>query len=151
MEFFLAMKLASSVVLVGVFSWILYSYGNIWYKSQMARRKLQMQGVWGPPPSFLRGNLSDMQKIQSQTNIKKAPTSGHPNDQFLAHDYTATLFPYFEHWRKQYGTILLSFFILLVSSLKWNSVMVDRRWKIINQFRLVSAYCSIISLKWMCV
>ncbi|XP_027338617.1 cytochrome P450 714A1-like [Abrus precatorius] len=103
-EVFLLMKVASSLALVGILSWILYLYGDLWQKSQRVRKRLQMQGIRGPPPSFLHGNLPDMQRIQSQASIAKATTSNH-SDQFLAHDYTATLFPYFEHWRKQYGLL----------------------------------------------
>ncbi|KAM2975522.1 hypothetical protein FF1_001678 [Malus domestica] len=43
-----------------------------------------------------------MQKIQQQQELKP------PNllaAEFVAHDYTSTLFPYFEHWRKQYGPV----------------------------------------------
>lgn len=95
------MKLAFSLALVGILSWIFYIYGTLWYKSQRVRRKLRMQGIRGPPPSsFLHGNLPDMQRITSQaSNISK------DNDQFLAYDYSAALFPYFQHWRKQYGLV----------------------------------------------
>ncbi|KAJ1387502.1 Cytochrome P450 [Sesbania bispinosa] len=101
-EVFLAMKVVSSFALAAILSWMLYVYGNLWHKSQRVRRKLRMQGIRGPPPSFLHGNLPDMQRIQSQA--AKTPTFTH-SDQFLAHDYTASLFPYFEHWRKQYGLL----------------------------------------------
>lgn len=95
------MKLAFSLALVGILSWIFYIYGTLWYNSQRVRRKLRMQGIRGPPPSsFLHGNLPDMQRITSQaSNISK------DNDQFLAYDYSAALFPYFQHWRKQYGLV----------------------------------------------
>ncbi|KAK7317048.1 hypothetical protein RJT34_00957 [Clitoria ternatea] len=96
------MKVVFSVAVVGILSWIVYVYGDLWQKSQRVRRRLKMQGIRGPPPSFLHGNLPDMQRIQSQA---KSPTSNNHSDQFLAHDYTATLFPYFEHWRKQYGLL----------------------------------------------
>ncbi|KAG4963428.1 hypothetical protein JHK82_040101 [Glycine max] len=100
-EFFLAMKLVFSVAVVGILSWILSVYGNLWHESQRVRKRLQMQGIKGPPPSFLHGNLPDMQRIQSQAKAASTCNSNHSN-QFLAHDYTTTLFPYFEHWRKQY-------------------------------------------------
>ncbi|KAE9604086.1 putative cytochrome P450 [Lupinus albus] len=104
-EVFVAMRLASSIAFVCIFSWILYVYANIWFKTQRVRRKLQKQGIKGPPPSFLHGNLPDMQKIQAQAkSLAKSSTFNH-SDQFLAHDYTATLFPYFELWRKQYGLL----------------------------------------------
>ncbi|KAG5050258.1 hypothetical protein JHK85_011361 [Glycine max] len=103
-EFFLAMKLVFSVAVVGILSWILSVYGNLWHESQRLRKRLQMQGIKGPPPSFLHGNLPDMQRIQSQAKAASTCNSD-LSDQFLAHDYTATLFPYFEHWRKQYGLL----------------------------------------------
>ncbi|KAG5033061.1 hypothetical protein JHK82_016616 [Glycine max] len=74
--------------------------------TRVVKKRLQMQGIKGPPPSFLHGNLPDMQRIQSQAKVASTCNSNHSN-QFLAHDYTTTLFPYFEHWRKQYGTLLL--------------------------------------------
>jgi hypothetical protein len=103
---FFGMKLAFSLALVGILSWIFYIYGTLWYNSQRVRRKLRMQGIRGPPPSsFLHGNLPDMQRITSRaSNISK------DNDQFLAYDYSAALFPYFQHWRKQYGIYTLIFF-----------------------------------------
>ncbi|CAJ1974520.1 unnamed protein product [Sphenostylis stenocarpa] len=104
-------KLALSVAVVGVLSWILYVYGSLWHESQRVRKRIQMQGIRGPSPSFLHGNLPDMQRIQTQASLAKASTSNsNHSDQFLAHDYTSTLFPYFEHWRKQYGTLLFFFF-----------------------------------------
>ena len=105
-EFFLAMKLVFSVAVVGILSWILSVYGNLWHESQRVKKRLLMQGIKGPPPSFLHGNLPDMQRIQSQAKAASTCNSNH-SDQFLAHDYTTTLFPYFEHLRKQYGTLLL--------------------------------------------
>jgi len=110
-EVLLAMKVVFSVVGVGVLSWLLYVYGNLWHESQRVRKRIQMQGIKGPPPSFLHGNLPDMQRIQAQASLAKASISNsNHSDQFLAHDCTSTLFPYFEHWRKQYGTFLFCFF-----------------------------------------
>ncbi|KAK7410798.1 hypothetical protein VNO78_01899 [Psophocarpus tetragonolobus] len=107
-EVFVAMKMVTSVAVVGILSWILCVYGSLWHQSQRVRKRLQMQGIRGPPPSFLHGNLPDMQRIQSQVTIAKASTSNsNHSDQFLAHDYTATLFPYFEHWRKKYGQLYI--------------------------------------------
>ena len=116
-EVFVAMKLVFSVAVVGVLSWILYVYGSLWLESQRVRKRIQMQGIKGPPPSFLHGNLSDMQRIQAQASLAKASIStSNGSDQYVAHDCTATLFPYFEHWRKQYGTLLFfSFYFVLIN------------------------------------
>lgn len=58
-----------------------------------------MQGIKGPPPSFLYGNVPEMQQIQ----LKAKKTRNHT--EIVAHDYTSTLFPYLDHWRKEYGLI----------------------------------------------
>ena len=110
-EVFVAMKVASSIVLAGIFIWILYVYGNQWHKCLRVRRKLRMQGIQGPPPSFLHGNLPDMQRIKAQASKVASDSHSH---QFQERDFTASLFPYFEHWRKQYGTLLCFFFFLII-------------------------------------
>ncbi|XP_016449098.1 cytochrome P450 714A1-like [Nicotiana tabacum] len=78
-----------------------YIFNILWLKSsQILRWKLQKQGINGPKPSFLYGNVPEMQKIQAAS--LKAPTN---YGEFVAHDYTSSLFPYFEQWRKLYGPI----------------------------------------------
>lgn len=77
-------------------------YKTVWLKSETMRRKLRMQGIKGPPPSILYGNLPEMQKIQS--NATKPASTSLASD-IVAHDYTSTLFPYFEQWRKEYGKL----------------------------------------------
>lgn len=75
---------------------------NIWLKSLRLRWKLKRQGIKGPHPSLLYGNVPEMQRIQSST---KSISSSSVD--FIAHDYTSTLFPYFEQWRKLYGKLLI--------------------------------------------
>ncbi|OIW16551.1 hypothetical protein TanjilG_08408 [Lupinus angustifolius] len=105
-KFFLAMKMVSSLVVVGILSWIFYVYVNEWYKSERMRRKLIKQGISGPPPCFLRGNLPDMKRIQAQVSSTiNAQSNNNSHNLLEHHDYTATIFPYFEHWRKQYGRV----------------------------------------------
>ncbi|XP_042043866.1 cytochrome P450 714A1-like [Salvia splendens] len=72
-----------------------------WANPWRARWRLRAQGINGPKPSLLYGNLWEMEKIQASAALKN--TAKHHD--FVAHDYTATLFPYFEEWRKQYGPI----------------------------------------------
>ncbi|XP_060181582.1 cytochrome P450 714A1-like isoform X1 [Lycium barbarum] len=78
-----------------------YIFNTLWLKSaQRLRFKLQKQGIYGPKPSFLYGNVAEMQKIQA-ASIKSHSNYG----EFVAHDYTSSLFPYFEQWRKLYGPV----------------------------------------------
>ncbi|PIN18686.1 Cytochrome P450 CYP4/CYP19/CYP26 subfamily [Handroanthus impetiginosus] len=79
----------------------LYFLKTLWLNPWLIRRKLRLQGIKGPKPSFLYGNAWEMQKIQA--SMKKSAENG----EFVAHDYTSTLFPYFEHWRKQYGNVYM--------------------------------------------
>lgn len=102
----LVLKLFSSVGLLAVVlgSLALYFINILWLKPQRLMWKLHRQGIKGPRPSFLHGNVKEMQKIQA-----KAMTAANFGE-FVAHDYTSTLFPYFEQWRKEYGNILPLFF-----------------------------------------
>lgn len=82
--------------LLGVVCLLVYLSHILWLKPLRVRWKLHRQGINGPRPSFLYGNVPEMQRIQSAINSSSTPD-------FIAHDYTSTLFPYFELWRKQYG------------------------------------------------
>ncbi|GAB2288013.1 hypothetical protein Dimus_022360 [Dionaea muscipula] len=79
---------------------LFYTNTSNWLYSQWQRRKLTSQGIRGPPYSILHGNVPEMQKIQSMA----ATLAPKFNAEIVAHDYTSTLFPYFEQWRKEYGT-----------------------------------------------
>lgn len=96
-----SLKNLSSWVLLGMLLIGLASYflNVLWLKPKRLLWKLQRQGIRGPSPSFLYGNVQEMQKIQAKA--MKAANFG----EFVAHDYTSTLFPYFEQWRKEYGPI----------------------------------------------
>ncbi|CAK7340024.1 unnamed protein product [Dovyalis caffra] len=94
--------LVSSLTLLALVFFLLHLYNTILLKSERIKRKLRMQGIEGPTPSFLYGNLPEMQKIQ--LNTIKASSNNQAAD-FVAHDYTSTVFPYFERWRKEYGTV----------------------------------------------
>ncbi|KAL3521344.1 hypothetical protein ACH5RR_019493 [Cinchona calisaya] len=76
-----------------------YFINVLWLKPQRVLWKLQRQGIKGPRPSFLYGNIKEMQEIQAKA-MKAANFS-----EYVAHDYTSTVFPYFEQWRKKYGPI----------------------------------------------
>ncbi|CAI9762316.1 unnamed protein product [Fraxinus pennsylvanica] len=74
---------------------------SVWVNPWRLRWRLEKQGIRGPRPCFLYGNVPEMQRIQA-SSIKN---TGAENTGLVAHNYTSTLFPYFEQWRKQYGPI----------------------------------------------
>ncbi|XP_050219772.1 LOW QUALITY PROTEIN: cytochrome P450 714A1-like [Mercurialis annua] len=95
----LVLKMVCSTVMAAVVCFVIHFYRTtVVIKSQTVRRKLRVQGIKGPSPSFFYGNLSEMHRIQLNA-IK--PSHSH----IVSHDYTSYLFPYFEHWRKLYGPI----------------------------------------------
>ncbi|OMO98091.1 cytochrome P450 [Corchorus capsularis] len=108
----LSVKVISTcLALIGaVVVWsMLHLYNTVWFKSERVRRKLWMQGIKGPSPSLLYGNLPEMQKIQLKalrTATTTAELTTDPdniiNAEIVAHDYTPSLFPYFVQWRKEY-------------------------------------------------
>lgn len=65
------------------------------------------QGIDGPPPSsFLSGNLSEMQARAAAAAVTTTTTEAGGRD-FQKEgfdDYCKRIFPYFEKWRKAYGT-----------------------------------------------
>jgi len=114
------LRLVSSLTLLALVFFLVHVCYTVLLKSERIKRKLRMQGIQGPPPSFLYGNLPEMQKIQ--LNTLKASSFQAPD--FIAHDYTSTVFPYFEQWRKEYG-IRISLLYLLLSSYLWFSLLID--------------------------
>ena len=91
------------IVVVGIIGMGYHAYGGAVVEQWRMRRYLRKQGVKGPPPSIFNGNVSEMKRIQSETKH-------YSGDNIISHDYSSSIFPYFEHWRKQY-TVLLSIFI----------------------------------------
>lgn len=83
-------------VVIGVWGWLVVHY--VWVKLQRAKRELQTQGIRGPPPSLFYGNLPEMHRLQRLNSRPNHSTT-------LTHDYTSTLFPYFNLWTKQYGLV----------------------------------------------
>ncbi|KAE8700294.1 CYP714A1 protein [Hibiscus syriacus] len=87
MELFLAtLKTLLSVAVAAAVCYLFHHYSSRWLRFQRVRKKLCMQGITGPPPSFLSGNLHHMQQLQFKAN--KAGT----HSEIVAHDYTSTLF-----------------------------------------------------------
>lgn len=95
----------TSLLFCGLISCVLHFWkNNMWVKTRKQRKLLKNRGIKGPSPSFLFGNVFEMQRIQSMV----AKSSSHA--EIVGHDYTSTLFPYFEQWRNEYGMFFLPIF-----------------------------------------
>ncbi|XP_020275176.1 cytochrome P450 714B3-like isoform X2 [Asparagus officinalis] len=91
MEFFLSFGILSFCSLA------LYLYNVLWLHPQKICKKLRRQGIDGPKPSFLHGNLKEMKMLAMEEKRR--------DGEAIIHDYTPL--PYFEKWRKRYGSIFL--------------------------------------------
>lgn len=80
-----------------------YLYGFLWLKPERMREKLRKQGMRGPPPSLLLGNIIEMKRIQME---EKGLIGSSAN---VMVDYSVALFPYFKKWRNEFGIYLLVF------------------------------------------
>lgn len=87
-----------SVIAIAISFLVLIILENIWFKPQRIRSVLDKQGIKGPKPSFPQGNLSEIQRVQSQYINLSSTLSFSISDQWFCF-----LFPYLQIWRKQYG------------------------------------------------
>ncbi|GMY23179.1 cytochrome P450 714C2-like [Fagus crenata] len=97
----LLLKIMITIALIGFASKIIKICDALILKPVRLRSKLQKQGIRGPPPSFLLGNIGDMKKMKA--NASKAPQEG----QAITHNCSSALFPFFELWRKEFGSTFM--------------------------------------------
>ncbi|KAK2386498.1 cytochrome P450 714C2 [Trifolium repens] len=88
----------TSILFIGFVALLLRLYTSFVHKPNVLRSKLKKQGINGPPPTILLGNLIEIMKSQLTT----------PNSHsFLTHNTASLVFPKFEEWRKQYGEVFM--------------------------------------------
>ncbi|KAJ4753801.1 Cytochrome P450 714B3 [Rhynchospora pubera] len=79
-----------------------YFYYVVWFVPERIRRKLRMQGIGGPKPSFPYGNISEMKRL---TIMEKNKKDAEAMKGTIKHDYRSAVFPYYEKWRKEFGPV----------------------------------------------
>ncbi|KAL6978964.1 hypothetical protein U1Q18_020632 [Sarracenia purpurea var. burkii] len=98
------MKAFVSLAVVGFLGLVLRFYKTAVAEPARLRSKLRKQGIGGPPPSFLVGNIAEIEKSRAAPAAKVPAGSGNPP---TTHDCAAALFPFFEKWRKIYGQVFM--------------------------------------------
>ncbi|KAL0929045.1 hypothetical protein M5K25_000985 [Dendrobium thyrsiflorum] len=98
----MAMELLLSLLLLCLCGLALHFYYFCWLKPERIRRKLKLQGIAGPPPAFLHGNLKDVKRFLMEEKERREE-----GEETIRHDYASMIFPHFEKWRKEYGPIFL--------------------------------------------
>ncbi|KAK0579239.1 hypothetical protein LWI29_023276 [Acer saccharum] len=108
--------LSFAVLLIGFVEVLVSLYKRLVVKPERLREMLRKQGISGPPPTLLLGNIREIKKAQALSKIK-APLISTINDDdepaaaatttSISHHVDASLFPFFEQWRKQYGEVFV--------------------------------------------
>lgn len=105
-----ASKILLTVVLGGFIGVLVHLYNVLLLKPEKLRSELRRQGIKGPSPSPILGNIPQMNKIQLQNQS----VANHGENINLSHDWASTLFPYFEQWRIEYGNLFCSWKFILI-------------------------------------
>ncbi|CAK9142342.1 unnamed protein product [Ilex paraguariensis] len=95
MEGQVVLKVLVSIAVVGIVGLFIRLYSALVAKPKKLQAALRKQGITGPPPTILLGNILEIKKSRTP----KPPTCGAPEN----HDCANVLFPFFEKWQKQYG------------------------------------------------
>lgn len=102
MELEVFAKIFISLPLLAFLGLLVGLYRGLVVKPRELRARLGKQGIKGPPPSLLLGNIREIKKALSQV-VKVCDSSTQPP---VTHNCAAILFPFFEQWRKQFGMYL---------------------------------------------
>ncbi|KAL5204852.1 hypothetical protein ABZP36_009723 [Zizania latifolia] len=82
-----------------------YLYTILWIRPEWLGQKLRSQGVKGPKPSYLFGNIPEMRRIQKLANSVQEQETW--TSDLFSSNYFAALFPYFLDWSRVYGSVYL--------------------------------------------
>lgn len=91
-------KMFFSLALLGFVGLLVRLYKALVVTPEKLRSQLREQGISGPPPTLLLGNIREIKKARSTS--ANGPATG---DAPESHNCAAVLFPFFDQWRKQYG------------------------------------------------
>ncbi|XP_070034035.1 cytochrome P450 714C2-like [Nicotiana tomentosiformis] len=89
------------VALVCLFGLVFHFYSSLLTKPSKLRPALRNQGIFGPQPTFLLGNILDIKKS------RKAAATAAFNGDLDSHNCGAALLPFFDQWQKQYGDVFM--------------------------------------------
>ncbi|KAL3531004.1 hypothetical protein ACH5RR_010326 [Cinchona calisaya] len=101
MEVQVLVKIVISIAIIGGVGLFLRLYRALVSKPEKLRLALRKQGINGPPPTILLGNILEIKRLRSATS--KHPTCGAPTE----HNCSNALFQFFEQWQKKYGDVFM--------------------------------------------
>ncbi|TYI80661.1 hypothetical protein E1A91_D05G104200v1 [Gossypium mustelinum] len=93
--------IATMFSVFALWSFIVYLFDVLWLNGENRRLNLRRQGIEGPLPVFLLGNVPEMKRMLSSAEKLQA------EDPLSSHHRLMLLFPYFMQWTKQFGQSFL--------------------------------------------
>ncbi|KAE8683224.1 Detected protein of confused Function [Hibiscus syriacus] len=100
---FMLLRVVSTLLFIGSIGVIVRLHNSLVLTPGRQRSKLQKQGIRGPPPSILVGNLLQMGK---KTESKDSSTTL-DGKQAITHSCCSDVLPFLDKWRRQYGPTFL--------------------------------------------
>ncbi|KAK8595483.1 hypothetical protein V6N13_016850 [Hibiscus sabdariffa] len=94
----LLFRIVSAILLVGSVRVMVRLYSSLVSTPERQRSKLWKQGIRGPPPSILVGNLLQMGKAESEDS-----NTARDGKQAITHGCCSHVLPFLDKWRQQYG------------------------------------------------
>ncbi|KAB1225119.1 hypothetical protein CJ030_MR1G017996 [Morella rubra] len=103
----MAANIVITVVLGGFIMLLVHLWNLAILKPKLLRAKLQRQGIRGPSPSFLLGNIPEINRLQLRLHSSTPPTATEDILEAIAHDWPSSLFPHLEQWKNEYGPVFV--------------------------------------------
>jgi len=109
----------TSILFIGFVALLFRLYNSLVQKPNVVRSKLRKQGISGPPPTILLGNLMDI--IKSQPTTPNSPSFEPP----VTHNTASLVFPKFEEWREQYGMSIIHIYANYIYQLSYTICIIS--------------------------
>ncbi|KAK4847385.1 hypothetical protein QYF36_001254 [Acer negundo] len=117
-QMMMVVKITFSVISTGFLALLLHLYNVLVLKPKRHISHLQNQGIRGPPPSFMVGNIPEIKRILLENHQSAPPAQQQSQSQsqsqsrsnfaaVIAHDWFSNVFPHLQKWRDTYGPVFV--------------------------------------------
>ncbi|KAL5866202.1 hypothetical protein ACOSQ3_003716 [Xanthoceras sorbifolium] len=108
----MVVKITFSVISTGFLALLLHLYNCLILRPKRHRSQLRNQGIRGPPPSFMLGNIPEIKRIMQENHGgggggAAAAQSRSDSGAVIAHDWPSNVFAHLEKWRDIYGPVFV--------------------------------------------
>ncbi|KAI8534046.1 hypothetical protein RHMOL_Rhmol10G0058300 [Rhododendron molle] len=97
-----------SIAVVAALGLLLRLYNTLVVEPRRLQSKLRKQGIDGPPPALILGNILEMKKAGHGSKTKEANDPKNPTLVLpTTHDCSTSLFPFLKKWSQLYGQVFV--------------------------------------------